>query len=229
MAVLRPKAKFRAHSARGHAPGLVASRDKPRLVREPEFLLLGIEAIFDPEAVSEGAGLSVDAGLEGGDATGEIVPARVAVVVGDVLAQPAPERLDRHEIRAVARQRHQLDAQGGGRFPHGPGPVVGGAVPQHDQLAVGMFGAQPAEHRWVLSRSANPQPLQGFALRRRPWPGPTASSTSMRAAPSSASSRPAPRWARSPGGSAAPRRPSTGSWAGTASATATAGSAATSP
>jgi hypothetical protein len=40
---------------------------KPRLVREPEFLLLRIEAIFDPEAVGEGAGLSVDAGLEGGD------------------------------------------------------------------------------------------------------------------------------------------------------------------
>src|SRR3954463_14666280 len=29
-------------------------------------------------------------------------------------------------------------------------------------------------NRWVLPRSANPQPLQGFALRRRPWPGPTA-------------------------------------------------------
>ena len=39
---------------------------------------------------------------------------------------------------------------------------------------------------WVLSRSANPQPLQGFAPRRRLWPGPTASSTSMNDAPSSA-------------------------------------------
>src|SRR4051794_36287907 len=82
---------------------------------------------------------------------------------------------------------------------------------------------------WVLSRSANPQPLQGFALRRRPWPGPTASSTSMNVAPSSGSSRPAPRSARSPSGSAATRPPSTASWGATASATATEGSAATSP
>src|SRR4051794_9101623 len=42
------------------------------------------------------------------------------------------------------------------------------------------------EHRWVLSRSANPQPLQGFALRRRPWPGPTVRSMPTSAAPSSA-------------------------------------------
>ena len=124
-----------------------------------------MEAIFDAEAVGEGAGLLVDAGLEGGDTTGEIVPARMAVVVGDVLAQPAPERLDRHEIRAVARQRPQLDAQGGGRFPHGPGPVVGGAVPQHDQLAVGMFGAQPAEHLdRVLSVGARVRPQPHLAL-----------------------------------------------------------------
>src|SRR3982751_6158136 len=36
--------------------------------------------------------------------------------------------------------------------------------------------------RRVLSRSANPQPLQGFALRRRLWPGPTATSTWTNAA-----------------------------------------------
>jgi hypothetical protein len=39
---------------------------------------------------------------------------------------------------------------------------------------------------WVLSRSANPQPLRGFALRRRPWPGSTVRSMSTSAAPSSA-------------------------------------------
>src|SRR4051794_25501292 len=61
------------------------------------------------------------------------------------------------------------------------------------------------------------------------WPGPTASSTSMNAAPSSVWSRPAPRSARSPSGSAATRPRSTASSAATASATATAASAATSP
>src|SRR4051794_31728941 len=81
---------------------------------------------------------------------------------------------------------------------------------------------------WVLSRSANPQPLRGLALRRRPWPGPTATSTWTNDAPCSGSSRPAPRSARSPGGSAATRPPSTASSAGTASATATGVSAASS-
>src|SRR6185369_16684683 len=113
---------------------------------EPEFLLLWVEAVLDPEAVGEGAGLAVDAGLEGGDAAGEIVRAGVAVVVGHVLAQPTPQRLDRQEVGAVARQRHQADSQRGRRLPHRAGPVVGGAVPQHDQPAVGMLGAQPAEH-----------------------------------------------------------------------------------
>src|SRR3954454_24206267 len=83
--------------------------------------------------------------------------------------------------------------------------------------------------RWVLSRSANPQPSRGFAPRRRPWPGSTASSTSTSVAPSSASSRPAPRSARSPPGSAGIPRPSTASSAATASATGIAASAATSP
>src|SRR3954454_9172386 len=83
--------------------------------------------------------------------------------------------------------------------------------------------------RWVLSRSANPQPLRGLALRRRAWPGPTATSTWTNDAPCSASSRPAPRSARSPPGSAGIPRPSTASSAATASATGIAASAATSP
>src|SRR3954465_3065630 len=37
--------------------------------------------------------------------------------------------------------------------------------------------------RWVLSRSANPQLLQGFAPRGRSWPGPIASSTSTHPLP----------------------------------------------
>src|SRR3954447_18031367 len=70
---------------------------------------------------------------------------------------------------------------------------------------------------------------KGLHLGGASWPGPTASSTSTSDAPSSASSRPAPPWARSPPGSGDPPPPSTASWAGTASATATAAFAATSP
>ena len=74
-----------------------------------------------------------------------------------------------------------------------------------------------------------PNLCRGLHLGGAFWPGPTATSTSMNAAPSSASSRPANPSARSPGGSAGTRPPSTASWAATASATATAASAATSP
>src|SRR4051795_9622911 len=107
----------------------------------------------------------------------------------------------------------------------------------NDRLLLGMKGTlfaaelhilQARMRGWVLSRGANPQPSQGIAPRRRLWPGPTATSTSTSAAPSSAWSRPAPRSARSRPGSAATRPPSIASWAGTASATAAAGSAATS-
>src|SRR3954464_13851567 len=70
---------------------------------------------------------------------------------------------------------------------------------------------------------------KGLHLGGASWPGPTASSTSTSDAPSSASSRPAPPWARSPPGSGDTPPPSTASWAGTASATATAAFAATSP
>src|SRR3954465_11496289 len=41
-----------------------------------------------------------------------ILRAGMAVMIGDVLPQPAPERLDGHQIGAVARQRHQRDVQG---------------------------------------------------------------------------------------------------------------------
>src|SRR4051794_33260109 len=68
-----------------------------------QFLLVWVELILDPESVGESAGVSIDARLELGDAAAEIVRCGVAVVVGHVLAQPAPERLDRHEIGAVSR------------------------------------------------------------------------------------------------------------------------------
>src|SRR3954452_16296851 len=55
----------------------------------------------------------------------------------------------------------------------------GGAIIIHRERVAGMRGRGRAVYfmnpaigtRWVLSRSANPQPSQGFAPRRRPWPG----------------------------------------------------------
>src|SRR4051812_29025074 len=78
--------------------------------------------------------------------------------------------------------------------------------------AARMPGFAAVEIGWVLSQSANPQPLQGFALRRRPWPGPTASSTSTSAVPSSASSRPAPRRASVAGSEKEPGYFALGEW-----------------
>src|SRR3954447_16508612 len=85
------------------------------------------------ETVGDGAGVPIDLRLEGGDAAAEVLGGAMAVVVGDVLAQPAPEGLDRHEIGAVARQGPEFDPQRGGGLAHRPGAVIGRAVPEQDQ------------------------------------------------------------------------------------------------
>ncbi len=51
--------------------------------------------ILDPEAVGGSARVLVDLRLEGGDAPGQVICGGVAMVVSDVLAQPAPHRLHR--------------------------------------------------------------------------------------------------------------------------------------
>jgi hypothetical protein len=70
----------------------------------------------------------------------------MAVVIRDVLAQPAPESLHGHQVGAVAGQRRKLDAQVGGDLANGVGAVIGRAIPQHDQLPLGYLGPQPAQH-----------------------------------------------------------------------------------
>jgi transposase len=89
-------------------------------------------------------------------------PGFVPVVVAEDAAATSPEPAGRIEIAL--------------------GPAVVRVGPDVDAAAL----RRVLEAGWVLSRSANPQPLQGFAPRRRLWPGPTASSTSMNDAPSSA-------------------------------------------
>src|SRR3954447_8562073 len=98
----------------------------------------------------------------------------MAVMIRDVLAQPAPERLDGHQIRTVPRQRHQFDVQRAGDLPDGLGPVIGRAVPQHDQLAIGPFGPQPSKNLdGVLAVGARegPQPHLTFVVEIKPIEG----------------------------------------------------------
>src|SRR4051812_22690531 len=98
----------------------------------------------------------------------------MAVMIRDVLAQPAPERLDGHQIRTVPRQRHQFDVQRAGDLPDGLGPVIGRAVPEHDQLAIGPFGPQPSKNLdGVLAVGARegPQPHLTFVVEIKPIEG----------------------------------------------------------
>ena len=71
--------------------------------------MVRVEVIFDPEAVGDGAGVLIEAGLESGHPPAEILGGRMAVMIGDILPEPTPERLDRHEVGAVAGQRHEVD------------------------------------------------------------------------------------------------------------------------
>src|SRR4051812_18903309 len=67
--------------------------------------------ILDPQPIGNGAGIGIDVGLEGGDAADQVLGGGMAVMVGDVLAQPAPKRLNCLQVRTVAGQWQQMDAQ----------------------------------------------------------------------------------------------------------------------
>src|SRR3954466_5284270 len=90
---------------------------------------------------------------------------------GDVLAQPAPQRLHGHQIRAVTGQRYEFDAQGRGDLPDGLGPVVGRAVPEHDQRALGSLGLQALQHLdrvFTIGPRIGPQPHLAFIVEVEP-------------------------------------------------------------
>jgi hypothetical protein len=61
-----------------------------------------------------------------------------------------------------------------------------GGVPAARPAAARVRHLRQRHRRWVLSRSATPQPLERLARGRREWRKPTASSTSTSGAPSSA-------------------------------------------
>ena len=129
--------------------------------------MVGVEAIFDPESVGDGAGVLIEAGLESSHPPAEIFGGGMAVMIGDILAEPAPERLDRHEVGAVAGQRHEVDVERFGRFAHHTGSMIGGAVPDDDQLVLGPFGSEPAQNiDGVLAVGAGigPEPHLAFVV-----------------------------------------------------------------
>src|SRR3954453_1176120 len=80
--------------------------------------------ILDPEAVGDGTGSGVDVCLEGSDAADQVLSRGMAMMIGEVLAQPAPECLDRHQMGTVAGQRDRVDAQASGGRPDRLGPVI---------------------------------------------------------------------------------------------------------
>src|SRR3954470_1715616 len=62
--------------------------------------------IFDPKSVGDGARVLIEAVLESGNASAEILGGRMAMMIGNILPEPAPEGLDRHECsRAMAQGR----------------------------------------------------------------------------------------------------------------------------
>ena len=82
-----------------------------------------------------------------------------------VLAQPAPQRLHRHQVGAVARQGQECDAEAGGFGPHRLGVVVGSAVPDQGERAVRDGGPEPAQHiHRVLAVGARVGPDPHLAL-----------------------------------------------------------------
>ena len=50
--------------------------------------------VFDPEPIGNGVRVLIDVGLERGDTPGQVLGRGMAVMVSDILAQPAPQRLD---------------------------------------------------------------------------------------------------------------------------------------
>ena len=145
------------------------------------FLFLGIELILDPQAVGDGAAILIEARFESGNTAAEIISGGMAVVGGDVLPKPPPERLDWHEVGAVARQGHELDPQHGRRLADDAGAMIGSAVPHDRQPPVGPFGPQPAQNIdgvFAVGAGIGPEPHLALVVKieavegelvRQPW------------------------------------------------------------
>src|SRR3954447_9168708 len=78
-----------------------------------------------------------------------------------------PWSLDRHEVGAVAGQGHEVDVQRFGHLTHHAGAMIGGAIPDDDQLVFGPFSPEPAQDiNGVLAVGAGigPEPHRAFVV-----------------------------------------------------------------
>jgi hypothetical protein len=73
----------------------------------------------------------------------------MAVMIGEILAQPAPERFDRHEIGIVVWQRHEVNVQACGGGPDGPGVVMRRAISEGTALPRRLLSFQPYMNAWA--------------------------------------------------------------------------------
>jgi hypothetical protein len=51
-----------------------------------------MQLVLDPEPIGDGVGIGIHRCLECGDASDQVLGRGMAVMVGDILAQPAPQR-----------------------------------------------------------------------------------------------------------------------------------------
>lgn len=85
--------------------------------------------ILDPEAISYFIRMGVNRLTKLLDMGDQSLTRGMAAMIGDVLAQPAPQRFDGHKVGAVGGQPNQVDVQLGGPLAHFNTAVIGGAVP----------------------------------------------------------------------------------------------------
>src|SRR4051812_10485430 len=72
---------------------------------------------------------------------------------------------------AESISRKPYNAQGRGALPDGLGPVVGRAVPEHDQRLIGELGPQPAQHLdrvFAVGAREGPQPHLALVVQVHP-------------------------------------------------------------
>jgi hypothetical protein len=109
----------------------------------------------------------VDSGFEGGDASDQVFGGGVAMVVREILTEPVPQCLHRHQVGAIAGQRRQGDPQAGGGGPHGFGPVIRRPILDHAELAMGDLGPQAAQDVngvFAIGARIRPDPYLAFVV-----------------------------------------------------------------